>query len=316
MGTFAHVVVVGGPRHLVAEARRRIASLETRWSRFLPESEVSELNRRAGEPVAVSEETRLLVELAVEGWRLSGGAFDPTVLGAVIRSGYDRSFERLGANPRSGTSELDLGAAAIEVGPGSVRLPVGSGFDPGGVGKGLAADLVCGEILDAGAEGVCVNLGGDVRVAGLAPEGEGWTIAVEHDWATEPLAVLGMADGAVATSTTLRRRWQSPDGQSRHHLIDPHTGLPSETDVNSATVVAACAWAAEALAKAVLLRGSSAPFDILGGTGGDAFVVTDDGRITATDGFSAYLGAGSLPASVAAMGRPALVAQGAVSVRL
>jgi thiamine biosynthesis lipoprotein len=301
MGTSAHVVVVGGRRRLVARARRRIEALEARWSRFRPASEVSELNRRAGEAVRVSGDTRRLVELAVEGWRLSGGAFDPTVLGPVIRSGYDRSFDQLGPSPTSVATDLDLGAAGIEVDGDTVRIPAGTGFDPGGIGKGLAADLVCEELLGAGAEGACVNLGGDVRLSGSGPDGHGWTVAVEHEWAAAPLALLGLADGAVATSTTLRRRWRSPDGVARHHLIDPQTGRPSDTDVNSATVVAASAWAAEVLAKAVLLRGAPAPFDILGGTGAEGMAVVDDGRVLATPGLGQYLGGVALARGVTPM---------------
>src|SRR5207244_4008326 len=106
-------------------------------------------------------------------------------------------------------------------------------------------------------------------------------------------AHVGLAEGAVATSTTLRRRWET-DGEPRHHLIDPGTGLPSETDVNLATVVAARAWAAEVLAKAVLLRGSRYAFDILGGTGTEGLVVDDTARVATTEGFAAYTG-GSPP---------------------
>jgi thiamine biosynthesis lipoprotein len=178
-----------------------------------------------------------------------------------------------------------------------VRLPAGIGFDPGGIGKGLAADLLCDEMMAAGAGGVCVNLGGDIRVAGSGPDGAAWTIAVEHPWSPEPIALLGLADGAVATSTTLRRRWQT-DGEARHHLIDPQTGLPSETDITLATVVAAHAWVAEVLAKAVLLAGSAHPFDIVGGTGAQALAVDGDGRITTTSGFSMFHNGSALAAVV------------------
>jgi thiamine biosynthesis lipoprotein len=296
MGTFAHVLVVGGRAGLVDEAERRIADLERRWSRFLPHSEISTLNRLAGVAIPVSADTRLLVALAIEGWRLSGGAFDPTVLGSVIRSGYDRSFDEVVAAPGPARSALDLGADGIEVGPATVRIPAGTGFDPGGIGKGLAADLVVDELLAAGAEGACVNLGGDVRVAGGGPDGGTWTVAVDHEWASEPVALLGLAGGAVATSTTLRRRWQGPGGVPRHHLIDPQTGLPSETDVTLATVVAGTAWTAEVLAKAVLLRGSANAFDILGGTGAEGLAVDAAGRVSATPGLSAYLGGAELRA--------------------
>ena len=152
--------------------------------------------------------------------------------------------------------------------------------------------------MAAGAEGVCVNLGGDVRVTGTGPEGAGWTIAVEHPWATGPIALLGLADGAVATSTPLLRRWGSGD-EVRHHLIDPQTGEPSDTDVGLATVVAGEAWMAEVLAKAVVLAGSAHPFDIVGGTGAHALIVDETGRLASTDGLAAFLDGAALPDRVA-----------------
>jgi thiamine biosynthesis lipoprotein len=294
MGTDAHLVVVGGPPGLAALGRAEVDRLERLWSRFRADSEVSELNRRAGSPVRVSAETIELVARAIDGWWLSGGAFDPTVLGAVLRSGYDRSYELLGPESARGSSPLGIGASDIVIDDGTVRLPAGVGFDPGGIGKGLAADLVVAGLLDAGAEGVCVNLGGDVTVAGAGPGGDAWTVAVEHEWAANPVALLGLSAGAVATSTTLRRRWGS-EGDERHHLIDPRTGLPSESDLNHVTVVAATAWVAEVLAKAVLLRGSEHPFDILGGTGAEALAVTTAGDVLSTPGLGAYLGGAEVP---------------------
>ncbi len=289
MGSTAHVTVAGGRRAeaLADEAVRRIADLEQRWSRFVASSEVSELNRRAGEPVEVSAETALLVERARAAWDLSGGAFDPTVLGAVVRAGYDRTFADVAASPRAGWSPLTVGAADICVRGRVVRLPAGTGFDPGGIGKGLAADMVCAGALDAGAERVCVNLGGDVRVAG-----GGWTIGVDHPGSPEPIALLGVADGAVATSTTLLRRWEV-DGAERHHLIDPRTGRPSDSDLTLATVVAGEAWMAEVLAKAVLLAGSAHPFDIVGGTPAESLAVDRAGAIRSTPGLARYVGAHS-----------------------
>jgi thiamine biosynthesis lipoprotein len=98
----------------------------------------------------------------------------------------------------------------------------------------------------------------------------------------------------VATSTTLRRRW-TVDGQERHHLIDPRTGEPAQTDLNLVTVIAGSAWAAEVLAKAVLIRGSAHPFDLIDGSGAQALIVDDHGTVTVTDGFRAFVGYGRLP---------------------
>jgi thiamine biosynthesis lipoprotein len=294
MGSDAHVIIVGPLHHLVDDAVRRVEDLEAKWSRFLADSEISALNRNAGTPVAVSPETITLVHRAAEAWRLSGGAFDPTVLGAMIRAGYDRSFELLGPAPVAGRSVLGIGAADIRIDGDEVTIPAGTGFDPGGIGKGLAGDLVCAEMMAAGAAGVCVNLGGDVRVMGASPTGDGWTIAVEHPWMEAPIALLGVRDGAVATSTTLRRRWAT-GGETRHHLIDPQTGGPSDTDLTLATVVAADGWRAEVLAKAVMLAGSAHPFDIVGGTGAEALAVDGHGRVQSTQGLAAFLGETAVP---------------------
>lgn len=286
MGTEAHVIVVGDA-DLIGFACERIAELEDRWSRFRGHSEVSGLNRRAGEMVAVSWETRLLVERAIEGWRLTGGSFDPTVLGAMLRAGYGRSFDDTPRDTRATPSTLLLGCTDIVVDGDAVRLPAGTGFDPGGIGKGLAADLVAAELLVAGADGACVNIGGDLRVMGDAPHGDGWTVAVEHHWSSAPLVHVGLAHGAVATSTTLRRQWRVDD-ERRHHLIDPATGVPSATDLTSVTVIAAEAWQAEVLAKSVLLRGSARAFDNVEGTGAVALVVDDRGRVLASEAFDAF----------------------------
>src|SRR6266550_2831847 len=158
MGSMVHVVVVGGSLGLLETARERVEDLERKWSRFRPTSEISLMNQLAGRPVRVSPETATLVRLAIEGARITGGRFDPTVLGAVLRAGYDRSFELLGDDPVPDPGwSPDSGYDRILVGEPSatVMLPANVGFDPGGIGKGYAADLLVAELLAAGASGVC-----------------------------------------------------------------------------------------------------------------------------------------------------------------
>ena len=310
MGSDAHLIVVGGAddgagaatehradESLLDHAQQRLDQLEGLWSRFRPDSEVTRLTAEAGSWVDVSDETALLVRRAVEAFRVSGASFDPTVLGDMIRAGYDRSFDALAEAPaRSGFSRLLHGAGDIEVDGNRVRLPAGTGFDPGGIGKGLAADFVSAELVDLGAVGVCINVGGDLRVRGHGPAGpdQGWTVGLEHPWLDEPIALVGLLDGALATSTTLKRHW-SVDGEERHHLIDPGTGRPSTSDLTLVSIIATEGWRAEVLAKAVLLRGSEHPFDLIGGTGAEAMCLDRDGRVQATDGFAAFLGGAPLP---------------------
>jgi thiamine biosynthesis lipoprotein len=279
MGSAAEVRVVGGADGLLAVARRRIEELEARWSRFLPTSEISRLNASAAVPVGVSPETFALVARALDGWRMTAGRFDPTVLGDLLRAGYGTSFEDLPATAPTSASGLRRDAAHIEldVAAGSVRLPAGVGFDPGGIGKGLAADLVVTELLAAGADGACVNLGGDLRVAGDAPDGS-WVVDVEHPWRADRTARLYLRDGGVATSSRARRRWVGATGDA-HHLIDPTRGAPAAVGVVTATAVAATGWQAEVFAKAGFLAGLPAGLDLLDRSDVGGLVVDDDGAV-------------------------------------
>ena len=232
MGTDCHVVVLGGPSGAAFGAIDRVRELESRWSRFVPTSDVSRLNARPGQPVRIADDTAELLRRGIEAWSLTGGLFDPTVLGDVLRAGYDRDLAEVVAAPRHGSSDLGLGCAGIvlerDVDGWSAMLPRGTGFDPGGIGKGLAADLVTDELLALDVGGACVNLGGDVRVAGDGPSGDGWTVDVDHPHIADPVARIGLRRGAVATSTTLLRRWTDrrraphPRHRPAHRPADAH----------------------------------------------------------------------------------------------
>ncbi len=298
MGSDIHLMVVGGPPGLTTLARTRIEQLEQRWSRFRADSEISRLNAAAGTPVDLSADTALLVERAIEAWRLTGGGFDPTLLDALVAAGYDRSFEQLRDDPDRPPAVPRLavtrpGVTEITVHGTSVTLPAGMGFDPGGIGKGLTADLVAAELMAAGADGVCLNMGGDLCVRGSSPTGAGWTLAIEHPWCAEPIALVGLWQGAVATSSVLRKAW-TMEGRPRHHLIDPHTEQPAQTDLALASVIAGDAWVAEVLAKAVLLRGRHRAFDLLDDDTA-ALVVDHEGNVSASPSLVAYLGGARLP---------------------
>jgi thiamine biosynthesis lipoprotein len=307
MGTRARVLLVDGPDGLLDVLVRRVLELEGRWSRFIPSSEVSRLNRAAGVPVAVSTDTVRLLTDAIAGWHATYGLFDATVLGDVERAGYDRSFEDLRARGGEGRpsrrSWLVRGTSGIEVddAAGTARLPAGVGFDPGGIGKGVASDLVVEDALAAGASGVLVDLGGDVRVAGRPPApASDWRIDVEDPCGGPPLAAVVLAEGAVATSARTRRAWQV-DGASRHHLIDPASGAPADTDVVAATAVAGRGWQAEVLAKAAFVGGPVQGLGLVEQHGGAALVVDEAARVTTSPAWACF----ARPAATAASSAPA-----------
>jgi FAD:protein FMN transferase len=260
MGTSAHVIVVGGRAdRLVDAAVDHLNALERRWSRFIPTSEVSRLNAFSGEHVVVSADTLQLVRHAIAGWEATGGLFDPTVLTALCSLGYDRDFAAIdgraavpahdGPSPAPGCDAIDCDDHL-----GTVTLPAGVEFDPGGIGKGLAADLVSAALIGAGARGALVNVGGDLRVRGDAPNGDAWDVAIADPATSAHVVRFPLVAGAVATSSRVRRRWRTATGTA-HHLVDPRTGLPAQTRHATVAVVAGTAWWAEVVSKAVLVGG-------------------------------------------------------------
>lgn len=289
MGTDVHVVVQG-PSGLLDLAQREVERLERRWSRFRPDSELSRVNAAAGTWVPVSPETALLVARALEAWSITGGRFDPTVLGDVVRAGYDRSYDQLVDRAEAPTSALRRGAGdvAVDRDDPAIRVPVGVGLDPGGIGKGLAADLVAERLEAEGAAGALVNVGGDLRASGCGPDGDDWTVAIDPAATGLPVATVALAQGGLATSTVLRRRWWA-GGRPRHHLIDPATGEPADRGVVAASVLAAAGWQAEVLAKVAIVAGVADATTLLEELGADAVFVDEVGTTHLTRGLGRFV---------------------------
>ncbi len=293
MGCAAHVVVVGGPRGLCFDARGAIDQLESLWSRFRPGSDISRCNARSGHAVEVAPATVTLVARAIEGWQRTGGRFDPTVLTTLEAMGYDRSFEQVHSSihPSAPTAAPGCGAIVWDPVASTVTLPAGVRFDPGGIGKGLAADLVTEMLIRSGAAGACVNLGGDIRVLGDAPTADGWVVGLEDPYDKErELARAVIVDAGVATTCRTFRTWER-GGAQVHHVIDPATGASAWTDLASVTVVAATACWAEILAKAAFTAGPTQAAALIAEAARSGVLVDDGGFAHALPGWEWEMGA-------------------------
>jgi len=249
--------IVAPTRELAEHGRDLVHQLERAWSRFDPTSEISRLNHTAGSLAIVSDVTYELLSLAHQASVATNGAFDPLMLDQLVALGYDRTWDAGLDDARPLPDPSPSPRARIELFPeiSAVCLPTGVRFDPGGIGKGLAGDLVAAALLEAGAESVQVELGGDVRVAGPEWAGGSWRVVVDDsDHAVPSAAAITLAEGGVATSSVVRRRWRRGDVDV-HHLIDPQTGLPASTDLDAVTVAAPTLWWAEVMAKVALIGG-------------------------------------------------------------
>ena len=259
-------------------AASEVQRLEALLSRFRPDSELSRLN--ASGRLAVGDDLLRLTQLALAARERTAGRFDPTVHNALAAAGYDRSIELVRAGSRShGTRAVPAsgGRVTVDAAAGVIELEPGYALDLGGIAKGYAADSACRLLAAAGA--CLVNAGGDIAVSGPPADGS-WPVGVET--ARAPL-VLALTEGALATSGTEGRRWRH-DGRELHHLIDPRTSRPAETDLCRVTVAAPAAVDAEVEAKALLLAGARAALAMAEGRGLRAVLVTAAGRTLLTGG--------------------------------
>jgi thiamine biosynthesis lipoprotein len=239
-----------------------IAKKEAQFTRFTDTSELSELNRSSGEWFQASGELFEVARLARDLYEQTGGLFDPSMLEALRAAGYDRSMDEIrtggpgpAVNFRVNPERARLAGLMLDERNHRVKLPAGLKIDLGGVAKGWIAERAT-QLLAAYAEACAVNAGGDLFLVGH-PNGEPvWRVELEDpEDAQRVLAVMRVASGAVATSTITRRRWVQ-GGQVRHHIIDPRSGQPAQTDWLSMTVIAPHAATAEAFAKALLIAGT------------------------------------------------------------
>ena len=252
----------------LASAEQEFHRLEAILTRFDPDSALSRLNAEGS--IDPPPELREVVELALDARARTGGRFDPTVHDAVVAAGYDRSFELIGGGPVHRHESAPAGGR-VHVGPALIALEPGVRLDLGGIGKGYAVDRAARSLVT---HGPClVNAGGDLAIRGV-PEQGCWSIGVQT---AEGELTLGLASGALATSGSDRRRWNTANGTA-HHLIDPRTGRPSDSDLLRVTAVAATAVEAEVLAKALFLAGEQDGTDEADALGVPAVFVTVDGR--------------------------------------
>ena len=244
------------------KAQQYIEASEQRFTRFSEDSELSQLNRAAGTWFHASPDMTFVVSLAQQYVEQTNGLFDPSILPDLERVGYDRSMDLIRAEEallpaaRFAPSPHLLPLHGLLVNPDEnlIYLPHGVRIDLGGIAKGWIAEQAA-LILTDYSLACLVDAGGDMFMVGR-PEGEeSWQIELEDPRNADlSLTRLNVPSGAVTTSSVAKRKWKQGE-TSRHHLIDPRTGEPAETDWLSVTVIAPHADMSEVFAKALLIAG-------------------------------------------------------------
>jgi len=277
LGTTVAVVLNGqGLIWRAREAVRRVLDdIDQSCSRFRSDSELVALYSAPGYWVQVSQTLGRALDEALSAARATNGAVDPCVGSAMISLGYDRDFADVSRGTTSTTAISPESKPAHESNRlascetrswrhieldrerSRVHLPHGTTLDLGATAKALAADVAATVALaSSGADGILVNLGGDISMAGRSPAG-GWCIQMSQessecdDRGAERVLI---SSGGIATSSIGTRQWRHASGYC-HHIVDPLTNRPAQTDLWMATVAARTCVAANTASTAAIVRG-------------------------------------------------------------
>jgi thiamine biosynthesis lipoprotein len=234
-----------------------VATFEARYSRFLEDSLVSQLNAAAGGPwVPLDVEAERLIALCEQLVFLTRGLLDPTALPVIRLWDWKRAVVPTEAEVT--TARALVGWRQVQRAPGRIRLPrAGMSLDLGGVGKEYAVDQVILLLAQAGVSGALVDFGADIRVYGQPPDGRpAWKIGLEDPrrpgsaWTS-----VILKEGAVATSGDYLRGFES-GGRRYGHIVDPRTGRPVDHGVLAASVIAPSCTQAGMLSTAACVLGA------------------------------------------------------------
>lgn len=256
MGTL-WTVEAKGPQadQAMEEAFAEIGRLDRLLSTYRADSELSRLNRDGSKGwVAVSAETRRLVERSLQVARLSDGAFDPTVGPMVTLWGFKYMDYRMPSPEQIRAAKARVGYREVETDAKRgirFRRP-GMELDLGAIAKGYAVDRAVEILKDRGMDRIRVDAGGNQRV--WEAQGEGWVLGIRHPRRDgDVLGAIGLPRGSVSTSGDAERGFWK-DGVRYGHVLDPRTGHPSQ-GVISVTVTAEDAETADALSTALYVLG-------------------------------------------------------------
>jgi thiamine biosynthesis lipoprotein len=241
--------------------RREVAAVDSACSRFRADSELMRVNSSPGRFVPVSELFCTALDAALSAAVSTAGLVDPTVGESLLALGYRSDFASSPPGPEPAYRAATAGRwreIELDAGAGRVRIPFGVRLDLGATAKALAADRAAAAAASV-AGAALVSLGGDISVAGPAPE-PGWVVHVTDDHRA-PVSALGqtiaITAGGLATSSTTVRAWRRR-GVAVHHIVDPASGAPAQVVWRTASVAAESCLAANVATTAAIVLGLGA----------------------------------------------------------
>ena len=288
MNTYMTLTAYGeSGEEALQEAGALIEQLESRWSVTDENSEIYRANHSGGQTVTVSEDTAQLISFALEMAQKTGGALEPTIYPVLTAWGFTTGSKQVPPEEQIARLLQNVDYSRIQLDGTDLTVPSGMDLDLGAVGKGYAADLVTEVLKEHGVESGLISLGGNIQAIGSRPEGGDWRIGIRAPWEEGNLGVLEMSNAAVVTSGGYENYFEDEAGNIYWHILDPATGYPANSGLQSVTVIGEQGRLCDALSTSLFVMGAEKAEEYWRANGGfDMLLVTDDGEIILTEGIA------------------------------
>ena len=242
---------------LLTQALDLCEHYEAMFSRTMEGGSIWRINHAEGFPVPVEEQTAQLLQVGLEYGVLSGGCFDITVGKLCALWDFNGSpavpspTQLAAARDTVDYMQVFIEGATVQLGDPQAWL------DLGGIAKGYIADQIADFLKEHGVKSAIIDLGGNIVTVGLKPDGALWQIGVTQPFGdrSEIIGSLSIGEASIVTSGIYERQFVE-NGKLYHHILDPFSGMPVESDVVSVTIVSESSTAGDALSTIVILAGS------------------------------------------------------------
>ena len=288
MNTYMTFTVYGeDAQAALQEAEECIQQVEGLWSVTDEDSEIYQANHSGGQPVTVSEETAEIISFALEMAQRTGGALDPTIYPVLTAWGFTTDSKQVPSQQQIAQLLEQVGYDRIQLNGSELTVPDGMELDLGAVGKGYTADLVTEILRRHGVTSALISLGGNIQAIGSRPDGSDWRLGIRAPWESGNLGVLTVSDAAVVTSGGYENYFDDEQGNIYWHILDPSTGYPADSGLQSVTIVGREGKMCDALSTALFVMGAQSAEQYWRENGGfEMLLVTDSGEILITEGIA------------------------------
>lgn len=288
MNTYMTFTVYGeDAQAALQEAEECIQQVEGLWSVTDEDSEIYQANHSGGQPVTVSEETAEIISFALEMAQRTGGALDPTIYPVLTAWGFTTDSKQVPSQQQIAQLLEQVGYDRIQINGSELTVPDGMELDLGAVGKGYTADLVTEILRRHGVTSALISLGGNIQSIGSRPDGSDWRLGIRAPWESGNLGVLTVSDAAVVTSGGYENYFDDEQGNIYWHILDPSTGYPADSGLQSVTIVGREGKMCDALSTALFVMGAQSAEQYWRENGGfEMLLVTDSGEILITEGIA------------------------------